>query len=314
MLKQKKPFQRVIPINRPITTKDICFYKGREIIIEFPIYDVDDLVKLHLKELTTPLIKKEEYDGPVKDGDYIRYCFRPINYSLDPLKFIDAFKKSDEYEYFKKHFQGMKKGESKIVDISFPKNHRNKILKSKIVTIEAQLTSILNYIEPSDEEIAIHYGYSSIKELKDILKAEANIYNKIEKDFSTAGQIIRFFIEELPEDILTGLVEKYSSIPIKSSKEKKNLELFLKERFILGIVSQNEGINMSVAGYKNEMEIFSKFFRVVQSVYGNHFDNDKLVQLMTTTFQKYNIYRYLIENNQITYVYRELAITEKNLV
>lgn len=97
------------------------FYMGRNFTVEFSIYAIDDLVNLHLKELSIPLIKEENpsVKSSKKDKEDFIFSFLEQTFcetiSQDQKIKMSVINYKNEMEIYSKLFKAVQLGYKQVI-------------------------------------------------------------------------------------------------------------------------------------------------------------------------------------------------------
>lgn len=142
---------------------------------------------------------------------------------------------------FEEGMVGMKKGEKRNLDLSFPKEYHVEELKGAKVTFEVELLEIKKKETPKlTEELAKELGYESISDLEQKTKDQLTQTKKNSSDKKLQQDILEKLIEENSFDVPSVMVER----------EKESLEKEMENN----LISQGLPPDM-VKGYLSKQKI-----------------------------------------------------------
>ncbi len=170
------------------TTKvKLCEYKGIA-LQSVAQTDVDDKINSYIAQ---NFVESREIDGPIETGDtaYINYIG-----TKDGVAFEGGTDDSEEgyplvigsgrfIEGFEDGLIGVKKGEKKVLDLSFPENYGNEELNGAAVKFEVTVKKITRKydLEVNDENVKKLLGYDTVQSFKDSVKEDLNFQSYTEQ-------------------------------------------------------------------------------------------------------------------------------------
>lgn len=186
-------------------------------------------VKGVIKSLQTRLSEKKDVNRASKDGDQVWIDFTGVDSKGQSVNGADGkdyplvLGSNTFIPGFEPNLVGLKAGEEKTFDVTFPKDYQVKALASKKVTFTVIVTKVQEVVEPkADDEFAAKAGpFKTIAELKaDIKKqlglernnqAQREIENNLVKQLSDKSEV------EIPEQMVEEQIDRIEN------EERQNL-------------------------------------------------------------------------------------------
>jgi trigger factor len=187
----------------------------------------DEQVNDVLKNLQTRAAEKNEVNREARTGDEAWIDFKGTD------KKGEAVSGADGTDYplvlgsgtfipgFEENVVGMKIGESKSFEVTFPKDYGAKALQNAKVTFQVTLKKLHEVIEPTlDDTFASTVGpFESLKQLKDDIKKqlEHESNHKVERDFEAA--IVDELAEKSKVEIPDVLIEEQQQAVLQEVRQ-----------------------------------------------------------------------------------------------
>lgn len=200
-------FKATVQVVPPIKLPDYTKVKVKPQTIAVEQKEIDEVVE----NLQRRLAEKKLVDRALKTGDEATIDFKGMNEDGEPLagasgRDYPLLIGSDSFiTGFEDNLVGMKAGEDKTFELTFPKDYAHAPLANKKVTFEVTLKSINELVLPKlDEEFAKKVGpFKDIDTLKDDIKEqltrqkEQETESKLRDDI--IGEIVKNASFELPD-------------------------------------------------------------------------------------------------------------------
>lgn len=248
-----------------------------------PQFEVKDYLEVPLKKRAVS-IQDEEIETELKHIQEGRAELKPVEGETPELKkgqvaTIDFLGKVDgvpfkggeakgyQLEYgagrFLKDFEeamgGMKKGETRTFDVSFPEDYFEPTLKGK----KAQFTTTLNDIHDKelpklDDEFAKDLGKESLAELK---KEITDLITKQkERAFRSdyAQEAVDYLLKKNSFDVPEGMIA--AELKHNEKKSKQDVEKNLRTQFILEAISQKENIQITAPELDRRLQDMARMY------------------------------------------------------
>lgn len=218
----------------------VAKYKGIEIPkVEYTVSDEDIHHELgHMQEKNARLVTIE--DRPVEDGDIAVIDFEGF---VDGVPFEGGKAENHELkigshsfiEGFEDQVIGMKIGEEKEIQVTFPEEYFSKDLAGKPATFKVKVNEIKKEEMPAlDDEFAKDASeFDTLQELKDSIKAKLEEENQARAKHETEEAAIKAVCDATEVDIPSGMIETeldnmMKDIDMRLSYQGINLKSYLK--------------------------------------------------------------------------------------
>ena len=188
-------------VNLADYSKPLVEYKARKISEEDLEKALEELRKMRRVEVAT--------DEPATMNDMIQanLNIRKGNVPVEGGQTNNYRVYLNEPNYipgFAEKVIGMKKGESRTFDLSFPEDHYNKVLAGQTVSFDVDATEVYKLqIPEANDEFAKTAGIETIEKLRELLKS--NLQQEADQKAEEAAEI------ELLEKLVKG--SKFSEVP-----------------------------------------------------------------------------------------------------
>jgi trigger factor len=218
-------FEAETEIIGPIKLPNYKTIKVAKKTAEVTAKDVDEVVQ----SLRQRLAERQSVERPAKDGDELIIDFKGIDEEKKPV----AGAEGKDYPLvlgsktfipgFEENLVGVKPGETKKFDVTFPSDYGVAALQSKKVTFSVEVKSISELQEPkADDAMAAKAGpFKSLAELKaDIkkqLKSEKESQAKTDQQNSLMAKIAEKTQVEVPQKLVQDEIARMEE------QEKQNL-------------------------------------------------------------------------------------------
>lgn len=175
--------------------------------------DVDAVVD----NLQTRLAEKKEVDRAAKDGDEVT-----IDFAGRDAKTSDPINGADGKDYplvlgsdtfipgFEDNLLGMKAGEEKEFDITFPKDYGVSALQNKKVTFKVTVKKVSEVVKPAvDDDFASKAGpFKTVAELKDDVKKQITFEREQQNDRDYESDLLSKITEKAEVAVPASLVDE----------------------------------------------------------------------------------------------------------
>ena len=163
---------------------------------------------------------------------------------------------------FDKQLLGVKKHESRTVDVVLPDNYPQKEFVNKKAKFVCKILEVKKPIDTKiNDEFAKSLGAKDLKDLKVLISKQINDQYKNSLNILTKNQILKqienFKVEEIPEN----LVEQEVNILLKDMKEdeikknKKDFEERAKRRIKVGLILNEFGTQNNIKVEETEIQV-----------------------------------------------------------
>lgn len=347
----------VTPVSRPdLTTdkvetdKEFHYSAVFEIIPDFEIGDYTGIelkrekVKVDDDEVSTVLdrlrnrsaeAKPIETERGAAKGDLVIIDYEGIleGKSLEDLKKSDVQFVIGEGQLipeFEDAIIGLKKGEVKKFDVSYPEDFQLREAAGKTVNFELRLKDILERILPDlDDEFAKDLGEENLESLKKKIREDLEKRHQVDSSNKLREDLINKLIENKTFDIPNSLVEEESArlkrefgfnlqrrglrIPKFDEKAEKSIAeraiLNVKASIVLGAIAKKEGIDVTSGEVDKRLSEISKSFDVPYEKVREAYQSNSMLEGLHTSILEGKVIDFLIEKAKI-----EEVLGEKNQI
>ncbi len=206
----------VVPVKPEVKIEKYTGLKIKK--FEYNVTDED--VEKEAKKLVASEAKTvEAEDRPCKTGDIVNIDFSG---SVDGEKFSGGTAEDYDLELgsgsfipgFEDAVVGMKKGESRDINVTFPENYQADNLRGKAAVFAIKLNKITErqYPELTDEYVKAHAGSESVeaykKKLRERLEKSAESRGRDETEGSILAAISKYTEVEIPTAMVEGEIDR----------------------------------------------------------------------------------------------------------
>ena len=233
-------------------------YKGIELKkIEYNVTDADIEHELgHMADRNSRLVTVE--DRPVENGDITVIDFEGF---VDGKAFEGG--KAENHELtigsntfipgFEDQIVGMKTGEEKDINVTFPEEYFSEELKGKDAVFKIKLHEIKRKELPKlDDDFAKDTSeFDTLKELKDSIKEKLEHENKHRAEHETEDAAIKAVVDTVEVDIPSGMIETELDNMIKDMEQRMAYQGMKFEQYL-------QMIGKSMEDFRKENEEMAK--------------------------------------------------------
>lgn len=298
-----------VQIKPEIDVKDYSFLKVTVDRISVTDEEVENELKLLQRGLA--VLKPIDVPRPVENGDYVLVDIKETIAGSKPVEYNNKLIKVGAgliYEKIDRELIGMKEGEMKSIDITFPENTPDKSIAGKQCNYQITLRGIRTEVLPElNDSFAASVGnYKNLNELKEAIVKRLETIKNIEKDNKIKRQIIEQLVERNKIDIPPALIEEEIDLivhdligrglrPEEFSNEikegiYKEADLRARSKLIIENIAKKEGISAS------DEEVVSTLQKIAKAQH-----------------KKFEEVEHLLENPRIAEAIRFGIIEEKTL-
>ena len=347
----------VTPVSRPnLTTdkvetdKEFHYSAVFEII---PDFEIDDYVGIELKrekvevddaEVSMVLdqlrnrsaeAKPIETERGAAKGDLVIIDYEGTleGKSLEDLKKSDVqfiIGEGQLIPEFEDAIIGLKKGEVKNFDVSYPEDFQLREAAGRTVNFELRLKDILERILPDlDDEFAKDLGEESLESLKKKIREDSEKRHQVDSSNKLRADLITKLVESKTFDIPNSLVDE-ESLRLKREfgsnlqrrglripKFDENVEKSITERAILNVkasivlaaIAKKEGIDVTSGEVDKRLLEISKSFDVPYEKVREAYQSNSMLDGLRTSILEEKVINFLIEKAKI-----EEVLGEKNQI
>jgi len=269
--------------------------------------------------------KPLETEREVRKGDYVivDYEGRLDGKSIKDLKRNDVQFLVGEGRLlaeFEDNLAGMKKGEEKKFDVSYPEDFQMQEVAGKTVNFEMRVKDILDRVLPElDDDFAKDLGQDNLEDLKKKIREDLEKKLDEESQNKLRGEIIKSLLEKNAVDVPASLVEGETARlrrefihnlerhgvqapPLNEQSQEKFRERAvrsLKTSIIIGEIAKKEGIKLEDGELDNKlMEIAKSFGAPLEKVREVYQSNDMIGTLEAGLIED-KVFNFLLEKSNI---------------
>jgi len=335
----------IIPISRPRITKDkierdkeFHYTAVFEVIPEFEVKDYTGIElkkeKREVKEEDLALVlnqlrergaqaKPIGEDREVRTGDYliIDYVGVVDGKPIKDLKAKDAQVIVGDKRLmaeFEDNLIGIKKGEEKEFEITYPEDFQMKDVAGKKVKFTVTVKEILERILPElDDEFSKDLGEENLEGLRKRIRGDLEKRFNKESDDMLKGGLIKVLLERNPLDVPPSLIENEAlrlkrefalnlerhgvKLPVLNDEAEGNFrnraEQNVKASIILGAIARKEGVQVDEDEVDNKLIEISKSaavsFQKVREIY----EKNNMVDSLKASLVEDKVLNFLIEKS-----------------
>lgn len=174
--------------------------------------DVDEVIK----SLQTRMAEKKEVDRAAKKGDETTIDFKGVDAKKEPIAGADGkdypllLGSNTFIPGFEDNVIGMKPGEEKTFELTFPKDYGLKALANKKVSFTVTLKSVQELAEPAvDDAFASKVGpFKTVKDLKDDIKKQLTLERENEATKNHQSELVKKIVDKSTVALPSALVDQ----------------------------------------------------------------------------------------------------------
>ena len=254
-------------------------------ITELPKIDLESIKNIKIDEYSVKIDSKEtdlrieeiaknqnnfeekKVNEKAIEGDFVAFDYKA---TIDEKDFTGGEGKNTQIvlgkdlfiKNFDKQLLGVKKHESRTVDVVLPDNYPQKEFVNKKAKFVCKILEVKKPIDTKiNDEFAKSLGTKDLKDLKVLISKQINDQYKNSLNTLTKNQILKqienFKVEEIPEN----LVEQEVNILLKDMKEdeikknKKDFEERAKRRIKVGLILNEFGTQNNIKVEETEIQV-----------------------------------------------------------
>lgn len=343
----------VIPISRPQIAsdkveqdKEFHYVATFEVI---PDFEVGDYAGIELKkekhgvkdedvERTMNRIREQsaqakpiEGDREVRSGDYLIIDYAgfidgKLVKDLQAKDFQVVVGEKKLIAKFEDNLIGMKKGEEREFEITYPEDFHMRDVAGKIVRFTVNVKEVLDRILPDlDDEFAKDLGEESLEGLKKKIREDLGNRLEIESEERLRGDIVKTLIEKNSFDVPQSLIEnemirmrrefaynlKRHGIQIPELNRDGEGKLRdravdnVKASIILGAIARKEGIEVEEKEIEDKLAEISRSVRIPFDKVREFYEKNNMVEGLEARLIQDKVLQFLIEKSNVEEVSRE---------
>ena len=337
----------VIPISRPRIIKD-KIERDKEfhytaVFEVIPEFEVKEYIGIELKKQKRE-VKEEDVervlnqlrergaqakpigeDREVRTGDYliIDYVGTLDGKPVKDLKAKDAQVIVGDKRLmaeFEDNLIGMKKGEEKEFEFTYPEDFQMKGVAGKTIKFTATVKEILEKILPElDDDFSKDLGEENLEGLKK--KIREDLEKRVNKEFEDKlkGELIKVLLERNPFDVPPSLIENETlrlkrefalnlerhglKLPVLNDEAGGNFrnraEQNVKASIILGAIARKEGVQVDEDEVDNKLIEISKSAAVTFQKVREIYEKNNMIDSLKTSLVEDKVLNFLIEKSDV---------------
>ena len=197
--------------------------------------------------------KEQSEDYKASNGDLVIFDYKA---TVDGKDFQGSEGKNTQLELgkdlfikgFDNNLLGVKKNDSKDIEVKLPENYPQKDLSNKNAKFNCKITAVKKSLEVKiDDEFAKNLGAKDLNNLKELVSKQINDEYKNSLENLTKNEILKqlekFKVDEIPENLIEQEVKILSQgmNEEESKKNKNKFEETAKKRIKLGLILNEFG-------------------------------------------------------------------------
>ena len=337
----------VIPISRPRIIKD-KIERDKEfhytaVFEVIPEFEVKEYIGIELKKQKRE-VKEEDVervlnqlrergaqakpigeDREVRTGDYliIDYVGTLDGKPVKDLKAKDAQVIVGDKRLmaeFEDNLIGMKKGEEKEFEFTYPEDFQMKGVAGKTIKFTATVKEILEKILPElDDDFSKDLGEENLEGLKK--KIREDLEKRVNKEFEDKlkGELIKVLLERNPFDVPPSLIENETlrlkrefalnlerhglKLPVLNDEAGGNFrnraEQNVKASIILGAIARKEGVQVDEDEVDNKLIEISKSAAVAFQKVREIYEKNNMIDSLKASLVEDKVLNFLIEKSDV---------------
>lgn len=218
-------FEAVVPTVGAIKLGNYKTIKLAKEPVKITSKDIDEVIK----SLQLRSAERKEVKRAAKSGDELVIDFNGVDSKKQPIAGADAkdyplvLGSKSFIPGFEEELLGLKVGEEKKFDITFPKDYASKSLQNKKVTFEVKVSKISEMVKPDvDDDFAAAVGpFKTVDELKEDIKKQLEFERDREASAKYENELLDKIADkttiEIPKILIDEQIERIEN------EEKQNL-------------------------------------------------------------------------------------------
>jgi|GEM_PF-191988 len=326
-------FKAVVETHPAIELKDYKNIRLRKIAVEVTEEEIDQ--RLKELQLQASIFTNVEDRDEAKDGDFAIIDFKGF-LNNRPLKgwarknFLIEVGEETFVPGLSEAIAGMKKGNSKNVEIQFPSDYPVSALRDKKVIFEITLNELKERkVPPVDQELAKNFGFENLDLLKESIREEIKLAKEEGEKQRLVNEMVERLISDTNIDLPSSLIERQkdylmyklenelvrtgiskedylrSNNITEEDLEKKYREAAIKQlkaKLIFSEISKKENIKVEEEDIKNVID------RIARSL-GQ--EPEKVRRQLEQRNLLDNLIEDILERKIVNFLFKEAKIEEK---
>jgi trigger factor len=216
-----------------------------------------------LNSLQLRAAEKKEVDRAAKTGDEVWIDFNGVDAKDEPIKGADgkdyplALGSKTFIPGFEENLEGLKVGDEKTFDLTFPKNYGMKALAGKKVKFTAKVKKVQEVTKPKiDDEFASKVGpFKTLKDLKIDIKKQLEHEKKHQANQKHQNEIVKKIVEKSEVDVPDSLVEQQVTYNIDEIRKNLTYRGQTYQEFVAGEGKSEEEYKEEVVKPQSERQV-----------------------------------------------------------
>ncbi|MAX66040.1 MAG: trigger factor [Bacteriovoracaceae bacterium] len=207
-------FEATIEIFPEIEIKDYSKYEFKKEDDAVTEKDIKELEDRYLGP-KAEMVELEDESKPLENGLFAVFNFegeKPDGTRPDNMKAQEFLLEIGSGQFipgFEESMVGMKKGEKKTIDVTFPKDYHEKELQEADVKFDVELLEIKERKTPElTDELAKEFGFESVEDFKNKNKERLENQKKRETQMKLQEEILKKLVEDNSFDVPSALVDQ----------------------------------------------------------------------------------------------------------
>ena len=279
---------------------DVENYRGIPLKKQNAVVDVKEIdVELKRLQESRAQLKPIEEDISLQSGMAAGIDFTG---TIDGKVFEGGSAKGHVLEYgqgrflksFEEQIDGMKKGETRNIEVTFPDDYPEAKLKGKKAKFQVTLNSLMEKKLPDlDDEMAKDMGKENLEAVKK--EIEQFLVKKKEREFRKdyAEEVINFLLKKNPIDVPEGLMTH----EMEHAKQKpEEVERRLRVDFILEAIAKKESITVENTDIENRFKQLSVVYRQPVAAVKKYYAENRLLPRLVSQLGLEKTLDFVIDN------------------
>ncbi|MEY3370365.1 MAG: hypothetical protein RLZZ361_1035 [Cyanobacteriota bacterium] len=223
--------EAIVELFPEITLPD---FKSMSIDVKIPKFDIDDQVQKTIEQYLLEAVTYEESNEAIEMDDIVVFDFDGRFLQEDGNWISKSGMKAESYQCvikskkfidnFLEQLVGMKAGEEKEIDVTFPADYHDAELANRPAKFLIKIHKVSKSCKPTlDDSFVQSIGYDSVEDLKQKAIEVITTYNQNNIRSITGETILNKLIEEIPINLSASIVEKEYLSDLKNYQTAHNL-------------------------------------------------------------------------------------------
>ncbi len=224
---------------------------------------------------------------------------------------------------------GMKKGETKDVQVTFPADYHSEDLKGKAVVFKVTVNEIQEKKLPEvNEEFAQKLEHKSLQDFKDQVRKEIEGSEKGRIEGELRDSLLKMFVEANPVEAPKSLLEEQRKALVDDFKKRlqsqgfnddnfeeyqqkwtedfdKTAEFMVKSAFLIDKLAEDEKLHATDADIDAKFEAMAKQWGIEKDKIKSFYQEKQGLDRMKYQITEDNVFQYLLKNSQVDEVVKK---------